>query len=93
MATKWEEKFPEYDAKHPDIWEQFKKFTFEIVAAGNQHTSACLVLFRIRYESVIRRFADEDYKVSSQYAAYYARKFEREFPQHVGLFTKRKLRE
>jgi hypothetical protein len=87
-GLKWAEKFKTYDAENPEVWELFKRFTFEVINAGRKHTSANMIFYRIRYETAVSTVGDR-FKVNSAYTASYARKFEEDYPQHRGLFETR----
>lgn len=77
-------RFAAFDAKYPEVWEMFKRFTNEIIALGKEHYSADAVLHRIRWETAF--VSTEQFKINNIYSAFFARKFHREFPQYDGFF-------
>jgi len=90
-TPKWK-RFREYDEKHPDIWTNLKRYTFEAWSKGFRRIGAHLILQQIRWESSIR-LTDEKFKVANDFFPYYARKFMDEHPEHAGVFEIRKLKE
>lgn len=84
--SKWADRFPEYDAARPEIWELFKRFTFEAVDNGYKGVGANAVLGRIRWETAMKKAEGDEFKVNENFAVHYARKFARTFPEHAGLF-------
>jgi len=80
-----------YDAKHPEIWEQFKKITFDLIRRGTKHYGAKAIFEIIRYHRIIE-YGDDEFKCNNNYTAYYARKFMNIYPEHKGFFETRKAR-
>lgn len=83
--------FEQYDAEHPEIWELFKKFTFELIQRGRRHGGAKAVWERLRWDAPVDRNGDE-YKCNNNFTAAYARKFMRTFPGRRGFFKLRKAK-
>lgn len=84
---------------NPEIWEHFKRFSFEAVNAGRERFSHWMVLGRVRWyvnvetTGVITR-EGERVKLSNEHFAFYARYWKTQYPQHASLFlTKRMLGE
>jgi hypothetical protein len=84
-----QKRFEEYDRENPEIYELFKSFAFEMIRAGREHYSARTVIHRIRWHTDLHARSDDGFKINNDYSPFYARKFEREFPQHAGFFAKR----
>jgi len=84
------EKFEAYDKKNPKIWEAFKKFAFEAIDAGHERISHWLIMNRVRWETEI--VTNEKFKISNNYIAYYARKWQDQYPDHAELFKTKKLK-
>jgi len=82
--------FAKYDRENPLVWSYFKRFTFDLIAAGKKHGSASLVIERIRWEVYITTRSSDGFKINNNHRAYYSRKFMREFPEHDGFFHTRK---
>lgn len=78
----------DYDRENPLIWEYFVHFTFEMINKGYKKVGSKMIFERIRWESMIRTEA-KPFKVNNNYTPYYARKFEREYPDHKGIFCMR----
>lgn len=77
---------------NPHVYHLFKRFTFEALGKGHEHLGAWLVINRIRWETNIETTGD-DFKISNDYIAYYARLFMAEFPEHEGLFRTKTMKE
>lgn len=85
-------KFAEFDQRHPEVWLLFKDFTFEMIGTGRKHYSADAIMHRVRWETDIAvRPGDEkdQYKINNNHIAFYARKFNKAYPQHEGFFRMR----
>jgi len=78
--------FIEFHAKNPNVYEQFKDFAFQAIAVGRRALSSKLIIERIRWETTIST-TDDQFKVSNNHTADYARLFTRDFPEHKGFFT------
>lgn len=85
-----ENAFRAYHANNPQIYEQFVVFTFQAINAGRKHLGAKMIAERMRFESLVS--GDDGFKINNSYIAFYARMFERNYPQHKGLFEFRKSR-
>ena len=85
-----QEQFDQYDRANPDIYELFKMFTFQMISAGREQYSARTIIHRIRWHTDLHARSADGFKINNIYSPFYARKFEREFPQHEGFFAKRR---
>lgn len=83
------QKFEAYDKENPEIWEAFVKFTLEAEAAGRKRVGAKMIYERIRWFTQIE--AKTGFKLNNNYTAYYARKFQKVYPELKGIFETRKL--
>ena len=92
MADPIQVKFEKYNRDHPKVYEYFKRFAFEAIAAGQKEFSSDAILHRIRWFVTIEQSPYEDYKINNNYSSRYARKFIEDFPQHAGFFKTRKLK-
>lgn len=87
-----ERAFEDYHRANPQVYELFKQFTFEVIRSGRRHFSADAVLHRIRWEAAVKTTDSEGFKINNNYAAFYARKFMKDFPQYEGFFRTRRRR-
>lgn len=83
--------FDNYHNQNPEIYTEFKRFTFELICAGRQYISADMVMHRVRFESEIR--GKGQFKCNNNFVAGYARLFMLEYPEHEGIFRTRKSKE
>jgi hypothetical protein len=81
-------KFEEYDRENPEIYEYFVKFTLQIADVKDRY-SAKAIFEQIRWHTDIR--GGKPFKISNNYTAYYARKFEQDHPWMKGFFRKREI--
>jgi hypothetical protein len=79
--------FAQYHAKNPQIYEEFKRFTFELISAGHRRLGSKQIIERIRWESMIT--TDGIYKVNNNYTVDYAYLFEHDYPGYAGIFAHR----
>lgn len=88
--------FEAFDAANRTVWGLFVKFTCDLINAGHTHYSADAVLHRIRWHTNVetRRAgltpAGEELKLNNNYAAFYSRKWDDNYPEHRDFFQKRK---
>jgi hypothetical protein len=87
--------FLAFHKQNPKVWHLFKRFTFELIDAGHKHYSARAVIHRIRWhtdvETVDPDAFPEGLKINDHYSPWYARAFQKVYPDHEGFFRNRKL--
>ena len=84
--------FQQFDTENPHVWELFIRFTFEAMDAGHTRLSASLIIERIRWETAIVTKTDDKFKIANAHRAYYARKFQQEYPIYKSFFKTKRLR-
>ncbi len=84
------EAFLKFHAENPDVWDLWKRYTFQLIASGNSKGGAGNVSERIRWHSLIRT-RGESVKLNNNYRAYYARMFDAKYPEYDGFFRVRKM--
>ena len=96
----WNRKAAEWYRWHkanPMIWQYFERFMFEAIRAGKKKTSHWLIIGRIRWEVYIvttPRESGEDFKISNDFIAFYARWWKKQYPMHADMLkTKRMIGE
>lgn len=82
--------FQTYDEENPQIWEEFKKRSFQAKKRGFKNYSANGIFEIIRWHSSTG--SDDVFKLNNIYRADYARKMMREFPEFEGFFRVRELK-
>ena len=83
-------KWWEWHKKNPHVYELFKRFTLIAINKGHKKCSAWLIVNRIRWETSIETTGD-DFKISNDFIAYYARLFMHDYPQYEGFFRIKRL--
>lgn len=73
-----------YDRKHPQVWGEFRRLTFQLIRRGFKHYGAKAILEAMRFHTAIQ--TGESPKLNNNHTAYYARKFMRRYPAHDGFF-------
>lgn len=81
-------KFWDVHATSPQIWAAFCRLTLEAISYGRKAFGARMVLERVRWYIAVER-QGVDFKVNNDWPAFYARLFERDYPEHEGIFEKR----
>lgn len=76
---------------NPHVYELFERFTFEAIRHGHKNLSAWLIVNRIRWETSVVTQGD-DFKVSNDFIAYYARYFMHLHPAYRGFFRTKPLK-
>ncbi len=85
-------RFNDFNEKNPEVYELFKKFTFQAAGKGHKRLSAWMIANRIRWETQIETVND-DYKISNDYICFYARLFHARHTQYADFFHLKPLKE
>jgi hypothetical protein len=80
----------EWHKANPDVWRYFEKYAYEAVHRGRKKISHWLIINRIRWEVSIVT-TGEDFKISNDYIAFYARLWKARHPEHADLFNTKKM--
>ena len=86
------DKFNQYHKDNPQVYELFKRFTFMAIKRGHNRLSAWMIANRIRWETSIETFSVDEYKISNDYIALYARMFMQDHPQYNGFFKTKEMK-
>ena len=86
------DKFNQYHKDNPQVYELFKCFTFMAIRRGHNRLSAWMIANRIRWETSIETFTVDEYKISNDYIALYARMFMRDHPEYDGFFKTKEMK-
>lgn len=88
--SEMERQWREFDSAHPEIWNLFKKFTFQKLRQGFNHYGARDILHRIRWETdKAQEVDDHSFKINNNLSPFYSRRFMEQYPQHDGFFRTR----
>lgn len=82
-----QQKFEEYCKENPEVYAQFKVLALMGIQKGAKKLGAKQICEVIRWYSIINH--NDKYKVNNSFISGLARKFEKEFPIHQGIFNKR----
>ena len=74
---------------HPDCWDAFVRYAFELIARGYRHGGARAVFERIRWQTPAGGDGVSEFKLNNNFAALYARRFARVWPSHSEFFRTR----
>ena len=89
--TDLKKRFDKWDVENPEVYELFKRFTFEAINKGHTKLSAWMIANRIRWETSIVTTGN-DYKISNDFIALFARKFMEDYPLHDGFFRTKQMK-
>ena len=67
--------------KNPEVYEMFKRFTFQAINRGHKNLSSEMIVNRIRWETDVMT-TDKDYKINNDYKPFYSRLFMAEHKQY-----------
>lgn len=84
-----QEQFEEFDRLNPHVWTLWVRYALKAISVGSKRLSASLIAERIRWEVAIVTRGNDKFKLNNNYRAFYARKFEAEYPKYKGIFTRR----
>lgn len=76
--------------ENPQVWDYFEKFSLEAVKRGRKKISHWLIINRIRWEVYMETTGDE-FKISNDYIAFYARLWRAKYPEHKELFNIKRM--
>lgn len=80
----------EWHQKNPEVWGMFERFSFEAVKRNRRKISHWLIINRIRWETAILT-SGNDFKISNDYIAFYARHWKETYPQFSYLFNTKRM--
>ncbi len=93
LDSRYEElkaKFEEWDRANPEVWELFRKFTFQMIKRGFKNYSGSAIVNIVRWHT---DKADVDgqstFKVNQNYYPFYTRRFMELFPEFGDFFRTR----
>ena len=79
-----------FHRKHPQVWDLFVKFSFEMISRGYRNYSVNAVFERIRWEIDAGGDGTSTFKLNNNYRAFYSRRFMRTYPQFDGFYRIRR---
>lgn len=83
--------FNKYDRENPHIWEMFKKYAFEAKDKGFSKYSSKGIFEIIRWQTSIK--GNDGFKANNTYTPDYSRKMIKEFPEFLGFFNLKTLKQ
>ena len=92
--TRTEQLYNEFEKFHknnPEVWQLFKKYTFQLINAGRANYSARAVFARIRWHKDIETQDSTGLKLNDHHSPYYSRMFHACYPEYDGFYRNRKL--
>jgi hypothetical protein len=84
-----QQKVREYHKKHPEVWDLFVRFSFELLEKGYRHYSVSGVFDRIRWEQGVGEDGVSDFKIGNNFKPFYARAFMKKHPEAEGFYRLR----
>lgn len=78
-----------FHVEHPEVWDLFVRFTFEMINRGYKHYSAKGVFERIRWEKDAGGDGVTQFKLGNNYTPFYSRRFMKMYPEYDGFFRLR----
>lgn len=81
--------FERFHAVHPEVYELFRTFAYELRAAGRTKYSARTIVERIRWHYAINPDRDGGFKINDWFSAHYGRMLMQREPEFAGMFDTR----
>jgi len=78
-----------FHENHPEVWDLFVQFSFQMINRGYKNYSANAIFERIRWEKDAGGDGVTQFKLGNNYRAFYSRRFMRVYPEHEGFFRTR----
>jgi hypothetical protein len=75
---------------NPYVWVYFEQFSFDAIKKGRRKISHWLIINRIRWEVYIETTGN-DFKISNDFIAFYARLWRAKHPEHKDLFNIKRM--
>ena len=87
------QRFAEFDAAHPEVYEAFKFFARQLRDAGRERGSAEQIIQRLRWDTSLRAARGEhELKINDHFRTMYARKLATEDSSFKAFFEFRQRR-
>ena len=86
-----DDRFWEFHAKHPEVYDKFEKIARQVRNAGRTHYSAKIIIERVRHETNAGAKGSREFKINNSYTSRYARHLVEEHPEFKGFFEFREL--
>lgn len=83
------EQVKQYHKRHPEVWDLFVSFAFQMINKGYKNYSAKAVFERIRWEKDAGGNGVTEFKIGNNHPAFYARRFMKMYPEYDGFFRTR----
>ena len=90
MTTK--EKWWGWHKENPQVYSMFSSYAHALINAGLTHSSAWLIINRMRWQTAIETKGGV-FKISNDYIAYYARLWMVHNPKYDGFFRTKQLKD
>ncbi|MFM2472394.1 hypothetical protein [Burkholderia cenocepacia] len=89
MSDRLKAAFDKFDRENPHIYRLFRRYALRAIKRGKRQLSISLITERIRWEVSVETTGDR-FKLNNNHRAFYARKFNAEFPQFGDVFAVRR---
>jgi hypothetical protein len=86
-------KWWQFHCDNPHVYELVERFTYEAINRGFENYSINSIFERIRWHTDIETEEEEQFKLSNNHRAYYARLFMHYHPEHKGFFRTKETRD
>lgn len=83
------EQVEKFHMEHPEVWDLFVRFSFDMIRRGYKSYSAYTVMERIRWEKDAGGDGVNSFKINNNHIPFYSRRFMRAYPQYEGFFKTR----
>ncbi len=80
------ERFEWFHRQHPEVYEMYRRFAYQLLRAGCKRGSTQQILGRIRWETALNPGHDGGFKVNEVYKKHYAKKLVDEDPAFAEFF-------
>lgn len=92
LLSKIERDFEKFDRETPQIWMLFCRFAQRAIDAGQKRLGAKAIWERLRWELAVETSSRDGLKLNNNHVAYFARKWQSEFPHMAHFFETRKVK-
>jgi len=84
------DQFNQFLEVHPEAWVEFCKRVDQLWARGIRHYSADGICHVLRFHTTISGEDMDNYKINNNYSAFFARKYQEQYPERAAFFETRR---
>jgi hypothetical protein len=92
VRSRWDQiraRCNDFAREHPQVWPKFVEIALELIRQGQKQYGAQTIFAIIRYQTGLGSDGVNAFKINNDYSPFFARRFQREYPEHANFFRVR----